>query len=232
MTSRTTKRPLKAHQTLFGMVGCAHHTLSDRLIKGKEDQIIMLLMVEEPVMTHQTPVSYGELSDALDEVAEQFGCWPFPCNPNLRTTFLAPEVAYATVLYIVERSVAKFHAPAQLKQAMEPILALTNKVGRWGTFADEKPLELKRLMARYLWMAEMRLNNGPDSAPGAFDAKKMQAQAERTCQKIIDSRQFDGLPQLVQHIMAEQLARILGDQLIERQIERRKALQAPDTVPE
>jgi hypothetical protein len=232
VTTKSTKRPLKAHQTLFGMVGCAHHTLSDRLVKGKEDQIILLLMVDEPVMTHQTPVSYGELSDALDEVAERFGCWPFPCNPSLRTTFLTPEVAYATVLYLIERSVGKFHTPTQLKQVMEPVLALVNKVSQWGTFADEKPLELKRLTARYLWMAEMRFINRPGLEPVVFDAQKLQVQAERSCQKIIDSRQFDGLPQLVQNIMAEQLARILADQQYERQIDRQLALKAADKEPQ
>lgn len=232
MNAKAIKRPLKAHQTLFGMVGCAHHTLSDRLKRGKEDQIIMLLMVDEPVMTHQTPVGYGELSDALDEVAEQFGCWPFPCNPDLRATFLTPEVAYATVLYIIERSVGKFHTPTQLKQVMAPVSALVDKVSQWGTFADEKPLTLKRLEARYLWMAEMRFKNRPNPGPGIFDAQKMQAQAERSCQKIIDSRQFDGLPHLVQNIMAEQLARILADQQIERQIDRQLALKAAGKEPQ
>ena len=142
-----------------------------------------------------------------------------------------PEVAYATVLYIVDRSVGKFHTPSQVKQAMEPVLALVNKVSQWGVFADDKPLELKRLTARYLWMAEMRFKNWPDPVPGAFDAQKMQAQAERSCQKIIDSRQFDGLPQLVQHIMAEHRARILGDQQIDRQIERQSAVMAEEKAP-
>lgn len=165
-------------------------------------------------------------------MAEQFGCWPSPCNPSLRTTFLAPEVAYATVLYIVERSVGKFHTPTQLKQAMEPVLALVYKVSQWGTFADDKPLEIKRLTARYLWMAEMRFKNRSNPGPAIFDAEKMQSLAERSCHKIIESIQFNGLPQLVQHIMAEQLARMLADQQIERLIDRQLALTAQSTQPQ
>jgi len=193
---------IQSHLELFNQLQYAHNAFAfsrEEGAPGKE--IFRFLQVSRPAMLDQVDLNYGDFSDAVQQIATSYGCQARPCDSQLRAEPLAPEIAYAMILHVVDRTTLLLTNDKQLKQMIAPAMALANLIKRWGTIVDDKPLCAEAFKEQSLLMARMAFRR-QGCELDRFNEKKALTAIDRACQKALGSDELNGLPQRVQYIFA------------------------------
>jgi hypothetical protein len=205
MTSRT-----QSHLELFNQIQYAHSAFAYGCEDGMPAKdIFRFLCLTAPTMTDQIDLNYGDFSDALKDIAASFGCKARPAEEKLRGETLSPEMAYAMILHVIDRTATQLYSDKQFKQIIAPTLALANLIKRWGVIVDDKPLIAETFKEQGLLMARMAFRRQGHELD-CFNEKKALVAIDRACQKLLSSDELKGLPQRVQYIFVNSKIKLVG----------------------
>lgn len=205
----TTSR-IQSHLELFNQFQYAHGALKFAQEEGEADQAVFrYLQVTRPPMADTVDLSYGIFSDAVQQVAVSFGCRAQPCDSQLRDKTLSPEIAFAMVLHVIDRTAPLLTNDKQLKQLIAPALALTNLIKRWGVVIDDRPLTAPAFTEQSLLMARMAFRRQGHELD-QFNEKNALAAIDKACKKALDLDELNGLPQRAQFIFVNSKIKRVG----------------------
>jgi len=205
-------RPKRTHQQLFGMLGAAHHTVKYCVEHDQSDHLEMLTQVDSSfTLKDSRPFRYGALSEQLNQVAEQFGCWTTACPPTLAQAQFDGKVAYLVVLTMIDRAVIQFDTKQHLLQLVEPIHCLFKALEPYGCPEPGRALSSERLAKWFVQSAAISYRNDA-RCTGSLDQEKAEKQAVKSCDRLLTEGVFDTLPPMIRETLYERLVFKMGRQ--------------------
>lgn len=210
--NRSKIRSKRTHQQLFGMLGVAHHTVEYCVEHNQRDHLEMLTQVDSSfTLKDSHPFRYGALSEQLNQVAEQFGCWTTACPPILEEAQFDGTIAYLVVLTMIDRAVIQFDSKQQLLQLVEPIHCLFKALEPYGCPEPGRAPSSERLAKWFVQSAAISYRNDARYT-GSLDRVKAEKQAVKSCDRLITEGVFDSLPPMIRETLYERVVFKMGRQ--------------------
>ncbi|MDT8924738.1 hypothetical protein RBE51_18250 [Pseudomonas taiwanensis] len=215
-------RPKRTHQQLFGMLGVTHHTVKYCVEHDQINHLDMLAQVDSSfTLKDSHPFRYGALSEQLNQVAEQFGCWTTACPPILAQAQFDGKVAYLVVLTMIDRAVIQFDTKQQLLQLVEPIHRLFEALEPYGCPEPGRSLSSERLAKWFVQSAAISYRNNA-RCTGSLDKLKAEKQAAKSCDRLLTEGMFATLPPIIQETLYERVVFKMGRQHADTQARSRE----------
>lgn len=210
-------RAKQIHQDFFGIFPSTHHAIHYALSTKNTDLCFILLHTQQPAVAIPQQISYPNLIDCINTVAEGLGCFRYDCPNELSATKVNIDLAHAALKNATVTSLIKCHTHREMLTLSEAVGSVREIIDEWSPVVCEPAERSSILNGLFVQAAHMRFNDGV-THPSTFNRELAIQRAEKACRKITEDTSFEGLGPYLEEAFYERKAILQGANHGNRQI--------------